>query len=560
MIDGLSKEVCKRMEAIGVKGGRKLTLKVMQRRADAAKEPAKFLGHGKCNSLSRTCDVNGSCDDWKSISTAAFSLLEGLGIDKDDIRGVGIVLTKLLFDDEEQERAGAAKMTSWLQSGGKKSNNVSGRDDSSAASDVVGKSRDDRTDTSLVESPPGRIIGSDTSIRSDEKSPNDSLPRVTTRSIDKSPSIVLPTENRNDSSESTEDDGNGEYALPSLSQIDEDVLAQMPEDVQDSVRRLRFPNELAPAEETDDNDRRSGQSCDEGSKQAPLVEYGNENSILSARPVVEDEGGWDLPPLSQIDEDEVMALPTPLRDEILKQMHSKEARSTAASDPAVTVTSPHRKKSMPHSHQSHPGDGHLRQLSLKRMMKLASVKSGQDGNSISLSQLDGLPFELQLQIANNDEGPLRQRRQQAKSGARSPPRRKANGTLGQVSGGPGTGSKSPTAQLHLSDNDEDGLDEEPNNFQVDGGGCEDDFYHTDILPLTLWMDERPDPPSEDIDHVKNFFSTLVKERRIDDVTFLLRTIKRRGDIWGRNIYGDLLDSIDNYLIASEGRRVDRSNI
>ena len=189
----------------------------MQRRADAAKEPAKFLGHGKCNSLSRTCDVNGSCDDWKSISTAAFSLFEGLGIDKDDIRGVGIVVTKLLFFDEEQECAGAAKMTSWLQSGGKKSNDVSGRDDSSATSDVVGKSRDDRTNTSLVESPPGRIIGSDTSIRSDEKSPNDSLPRGTTRSIDKSPSKVLPTENRNDSSESTEDGGNGEYALPSLS-------------------------------------------------------------------------------------------------------------------------------------------------------------------------------------------------------------------------------------------------------------------------------------------------------------------------------------------------------
>ena len=271
MIDELSKEVCKRMEAIGVKGGRKLTLKIMQRRADAAKEPAKFLGHGKCNSLSRTCDVNcdvnGSCDDWKSISTAAFSLFEGLGIDEDDIRGVGIVLTKLLFDDEEQECAGAAKMTSWLQSGGAKSNNVRGRDESPAASYVMEKSRDDNMDTFLVESPPGRTIGSD--IRSDEKSPIDSLHRDTTRSIDKSSSKVPLIENRNESLESTEDNnGDGEYALPSLSQIDEDILAQMPEDVQDSVRRLRFPDELAPADESGDDDQRSGQSHDEVSKQA----------------------------------------------------------------------------------------------------------------------------------------------------------------------------------------------------------------------------------------------------------------------------------------------------
>ena len=558
MIDGLSKEVCKRMEAIGVKGGRKLTLKIMQRRADAAKEPAKFLGHGKCNSLSRSCDLNGSCDDWKSISTAAFSLFEGLGIDKDDIRGVGIVLTKLLFDDEEQECAGAAKMTSWLQSVGAKSNNVRGRDDSSAASDVMGKSRDDDTDTSLVESPPRRTIGSD--IRSDEKSPIDSLRMDTTRSIDKSPSKVPPVENRNESLESTEDNnGDGEYALPSLSQIDEDILAQMPADVQDSVRRLRFPDELGPADESGDDHQKSGESHDEGSNQA--VEHGNENIISSTQPVVEDEGGWDLPPLSQIDEDEVMALPTPLRDEILKQMRSKEAQSTAASDPSVTATPPHRKKSTLRAHQSNPGDGHLRQLSLKRMMKLASVKSGQDGNFISLSQLDDLPLELQLQIANNDEGPLRHRRQQAKPSPRSPPHRKTNGSLPRVTGGPATGNKSPTAQLQLSNNDEDDLDAEPNHFQVidvDGGGHEGDFYRTNILPLTLWMNERSDPSSEDIDHVKKFFATLAKERRIDDVTSLLRTIKRREDIWGGNVYGDLLDSIDNRLIFSEGRRLDRT--
>jgi len=158
MIDGLAAEICKRMEAIGVKGGRKLTLKIMQRRADAAKEPVKFLGHGKCHSLSRTCDITARCDDWKPISAAAFALFEGLGIDKDDVRGVGIVLSKLSFIDDDQESTGATKMTSWLQSGGKKSDGGPVKDATSTK--VVGKSRDDQTIASLEVSPLRQAIGS----------------------------------------------------------------------------------------------------------------------------------------------------------------------------------------------------------------------------------------------------------------------------------------------------------------------------------------------------------------------------------------------------------------
>ena len=523
------------MEAIGVKGGRKLTLKIMQRRADAAKEPAKFLGHGKCNSLSRTCDVSGICDDWKSISTAAFSLFEGLGIDKDDIRGVGIVLTKLLFVDEEQECTGAAKMSSWLQSGKKNTgNDASEKDEAATPGKATGIRRDDETDTLLVGIPPGQ-------------SPSDSLPRkMTTRSIDKSPSTVLPTENKSESPQSTgtEDDVVGEYALPSLSQIDEGILAQMPEDVQASVRRLRFANEIETAHKSGADDQRS-----DGRKQTPPVKHGGEDSIFSGQPAGEDEGGWALPPLSQIDEDEVNALPTPLREEILKQMHLKGSRSTTVPDSSVPTRSPLRKKPTLRTHQTNPGDGHLRQLSLKRMMKLASVKSGQDGSSISLSQLDDLPLELQLQIANNDEGPLRRRRQQTRGGARGSPHR--------------TIDKFSTAQYLSGDDDEDDVETEPSNLQVidlECGDREGDFYRANILPLSHWMNERPDPSREDIDHVKEFFSTLSREKRIDDVASLLRTIKRRGDIWGRKVYDDLLDSIDNRLIASEGRRLDRSNL
>lgn len=48
----LSEEIQRRLEAAGMKG-RRLTLKVMIRKAGAPVEPAKFGGHGICDSVAR---------------------------------------------------------------------------------------------------------------------------------------------------------------------------------------------------------------------------------------------------------------------------------------------------------------------------------------------------------------------------------------------------------------------------------------------------------------------------------------------------------------------------
>ena len=561
MLMMIAKEICKRMEAIGVKGGRKLTLKIMQRRADAAEEPAKFLGHGKCNSLSRTCDITARCDDWKPISAAAFALFEGLGIDKDDVRGVGIVLSKLSFLDDDQDSTGATKMTSWLQSGGKKSDGGPVKDATSTR--VVGKSRDDQTIASPAASPLRQAIGSS------ESTGEGSLHEVQkTRSENSAGATSTGTGNASttqfevESPHSTRSNDDGGYALPSLSQIDEDVLAQMPEDVQASVRRLRSPYEMAPSDGKG-SDQRRGQSNSKREKETSSVACEDANSVSLAPPVEEeDKGGWALPPLSQIDEEEVLALPTPLRDEILQQIKSKGARSTTSRQ-LTSAKSPQRTKSTFHTqHSSNNPDSNLRQLSLKRMMKLASVKSGQeDDKAISLSQLDRLPLELQLQIANNEEGPLRSRHQQTrsndnKSSARGSPHRKTNGSPHRTKGGPMTSNASITGPLRLNDH---GEDIQP-NFQassLDKEDCVGDFYHTNILPLAKWMNDHLDPSSDDIDLVKDFFVALLDEKRLDDVTSLLRAIKRRGDIWARNEYDGLLDFIDDRLIATEGRKLDR---
>lgn len=119
-----------------------------------------------------------------------------------------------------------------------------------------------------------------------------------------------------------------------------------------------------------------------------------------------------------------------------------------------------------------------------------------------------------------------------------------------------TSNASITGPLRLND---DGEDIQP-NFQassLDKEDCVGGFYHTNILPLTKWMNDHLDPSSDDIDLVKDFFIALLDEKRLDDVTSLLRAIKRRGDIWARNESDGLLDFIDDRLIATEGRKLDR---
>ena len=56
MVEGLAKEVQKRMQGVGVKGSR-VTLKVKQRK-QGAKPPPKFLGHGSCHNLSKSGDTS----------------------------------------------------------------------------------------------------------------------------------------------------------------------------------------------------------------------------------------------------------------------------------------------------------------------------------------------------------------------------------------------------------------------------------------------------------------------------------------------------------------------
>lgn len=113
MITGLCREVEKRMINVGVRGS-KVTLKVKQRK-QGARPPPKFLGHGSCHNLSKSRDVTGgrATRDHKKFADMALELFDALKVPKDDVRGMGIVISNLVADSVGLGDKGNS-LTNWL--------------------------------------------------------------------------------------------------------------------------------------------------------------------------------------------------------------------------------------------------------------------------------------------------------------------------------------------------------------------------------------------------------------------------------------------------------------
>ena len=90
---GLAHEVQRRLTAAGVRG-RTLTLKVKRRQAGAP-EPRKFLGHGICDSLSRSVTAARCFAGAAELGSEAAALLRAMAIPADELRGLGITVTRL---------------------------------------------------------------------------------------------------------------------------------------------------------------------------------------------------------------------------------------------------------------------------------------------------------------------------------------------------------------------------------------------------------------------------------------------------------------------------------
>ncbi|KAM3578463.1 deoxycytidyl transferase [Umbelopsis sp. WA50703] len=90
---GLCKEVQKRLRQIGCRG-KSVTLKVKRRQLDAT-ESSKHLGHGLCDSFSKSAALEFHTDDAQLIFEVALNLLKCYKFNAEDIRGLGVQIQKL---------------------------------------------------------------------------------------------------------------------------------------------------------------------------------------------------------------------------------------------------------------------------------------------------------------------------------------------------------------------------------------------------------------------------------------------------------------------------------
>ncbi|KAL8729499.1 MAG: hypothetical protein Q9181_004980 [Wetmoreana brouardii] len=93
-VQSMCEELHKRLMNERVKG-RQLTMKIMRRAADAPLDPPKHLGHGKCDTFNKSLVLGVATNDKDVIAREAISIMRGWGFSPGELRGIGVQMTKL---------------------------------------------------------------------------------------------------------------------------------------------------------------------------------------------------------------------------------------------------------------------------------------------------------------------------------------------------------------------------------------------------------------------------------------------------------------------------------
>lgn len=405
----------------------KVTLKVKQRKSGAP-PPPKYLGHGSCHNLSKSVDVRTkeATRNWKSFFDVATDLFRELKVDKDDVRGMGIVISRLV-------------------------------DDASNALDQFNSTH-----------PISEWFSRPTTTNNVEKTP---------RKVD----FVLPAHT-----------------------ADKQV------------------------EEIDDNSDNSDIICIDSKKKLSVDSNTDCNDIA-------------LPALSQIHMSQVNALPSPLRKQITLKMENGKSQVAQV---------------LPNSLR----DVRYRQTDVKRMLRLASVKAGTEallnetGQAISLTQLEFLPLELQLEIANEDSNGY---------GNLSPVKKRQKGNIiGRTNPNllhtksVATNNVSPPPPMALDS--EDGGDMVLPNTETNNHSPRPNFFEDNVRPLIAYMTEHSDADEFAWHDVAEFLCICVAENRLSDAVVLLHEIKKFGNVaWCRHGFESIFEIVDRHVLLHYRANLDK---
>ena len=441
-------------------------------------------------------------------------LYERLGVDKHSVRGMGIVISSLKQDDAaDSSHSSPSKLSAWL-----------GKDKTKSSTSWNSEASVSNCEVLFDQSNSGNRVTF--AVQKSNRYEDD----VETANLT---ALNLPTSDASSNS------------MPTFSQLDEDVLRELPNNILNDVKLMYQRDQRGGSIS-------QGKASDRTNVSVPMpgpvsILHGGADNVDSPRrdsALLNDGGTFFVPSMSQIDIDEVMELPPSIREEILHQI-GKRGDNAKKNDYIVQSTNQPSSKTK-RACQSKKEDKSILvagQVSVKRMLKLASIKTGKEQCcSFPLSQLSCLPLETQLQIANSDDIKIAKKVHKKFVVCDHEARVLSNQHISSVD--------------HANESSSDSiLDDNLHTTQYTGDSPKV-FFQENIAPLKDFISSNPNPGSAEVSAVKEFLSLCVHEKRYDDSVTLLRAIKNMKNGWNSAIYNQLRTATGDEIFASSGSRLD----
>ncbi|KAH0624622.1 hypothetical protein JD844_032280 [Phrynosoma platyrhinos] len=332
----LSEEIQCRLEAAGMKG-RRLTLKVMVRKAGAPVEPAKFGGHGICDNIARTVTLSHATDSAKVIGKEMLNMFHTMKLNISDMRGVGIQVHQLV---PVHKATSAVSSHSSLQSGFL----------SHGSNSIIDLLQVPKTIKNSEDHKEVFVAAVDVEISSTSKS-CPVLPSLTSN-VNHVTNKSEPAVNLNGLHPpiNIKSRLNLSIEVPSPSQLDQSVLEALPSDIREQIEQVYS---LQQAETSNNSKKEPINGFDSSFPSEPV------GALLLQIPDLKESGNDTginiiaLPAFSQVDPEVFAALPSELQEE-LRQAFDQRQKSTVTICQQTNATVIKNKKKSKEKNQVSP--------------------------------------------------------------------------------------------------------------------------------------------------------------------------------------------------------------
>ncbi|XP_069826981.1 DNA repair protein REV1 [Dendropsophus ebraccatus] len=470
----LSEEIQRRLESAKMKG-KKLTLKIMVRKAGAPIEPAKFGGHGICDNIARSVTLEQATDNAKVIGRETLKLFQSMNLNVADMRGVGLQMHQLLHT--HVPNGGSLASRSGLLPGGSRS--------------LIDMFQDKRKTKSAVEEDGKRVIVAafdvEISSASDTCSSVSTSHKNLTSSQEPSTSKAESPGRKNGfhSPISMKSRVNFTIEVPSPSQVDPSVLDALPPDIREQVEQtFALQQKMSISEGKKEN------GCNIiGLQEQPVA------TVLLQLPPLSDQAEDSginviaLPAFSQVDPEVFAALPADLQEELKAAYGQRNKHSEAtmvSKNPLLQLKKPTLKAKKRSKKKNQVSPTKKMQSPLKNKLFSSPAKNfAANGSPQKLKKDDSLKQEA------------------------IPPGQS------QVERGPSTS----TVQGSVT--------EGCNSYRLKAPNLAGAIEFSDVKTLLReWITTISDPMEEDILQVVKYCTDLIEEKDLEKLDLVIKYMKR----------------------------------